>query len=282
MKALVFKPAAFLCFLFVILTGLQPLPAQLPSLNEQPWIGHFAGYEGRRFDFGITSHGKMTLLTKDDKDKASSIFIAVQVELVVEEIYPDGRVSARTVREETLTSTDQPTANFEKTVIKGQVTGEAAFELYAEQNRGSISVGGRITDPGTLTKNPIRLALRTRFPTAYRNTPKTGKQDEKAFLKRIKDDRIDLKWTDGKRKKQSFDEVVDASSPELNGPGIVSAEIEISAYRDRKFEIEASENSVMTLFNSKPAQLHEGFTIRWLPDPEKDPEGKARLTITVK
>lgn len=274
--------AAFLCSLFFTLPGLQSLSAQLPSLNDQPWIGHFAGIEARRFDFGITSHGKMMLLTKDNRDKRATIFLAVQVELVIEEIYPDGRVSARTIKEETLTSADSPTDKFEKTVIKGQVTGEAAFELHVEQNRGAISVGGRITDPGTLTKNPIRLALRVRFPTAYRNTPRTEKKDEKVFLKRIKDDRIDLKWTDGKRKRQPFDEEVDASSVEINGPGIASVAIQISAYRDRKFEIEASEHSVMSLFNGKPGQLHEGFTIRWLPDAEKDPEGNARLTIVVK
>ena len=36
------------------------------------------------------------------------------------------------------------------------------------------------------------------------------------------------------------------------------------------------------LWNAKPAPLHEGFTINWVPDAAKDTDGKARLAIEVK
>ena len=56
---------------------------------------------------------------------------------------------------------------------------------------------------------------------------------------------------------------VEAASKELNGPGIAAAEIEIAAYKGKKFLFIASENSAMTLWNSKVEPLHEGFTINW-------------------
>jgi hypothetical protein len=91
-----------------------------------------------------------------------------------------------------------------------------------------------------------------------------------------------VKWTDGKRIKKDFEEVVDATSKDLNGPGISSAEVTASGYQGNRLIFTAAPNSAMSLQNAAPGPLHEGFLIFWTADTAKDPDGKARLAIEVK
>jgi hypothetical protein len=276
-----FLPTGVLASLMISASGIQWASAQLPSLNEQPWLGYFTAFESKKYHFGVMSVGKAMLTPMGDKGTAVSHALAIPIQIGIEEVLPDGKVTMKEIKPETLSSAEAASDKLVKTVIKGKVTGDAAFEATIEQDRGVISLGGRVVDPGTL-KNPLRFAIRVRFPEAYKyNNPK-DKKEEKAFEKKIEDDRIDMKWTDGKRKKQELNVAMEAASKDLNGPGIAAAEIEISAYKGKKFLFIASENSAMTLWNSKVAPLHEGFTINWRPDPEKDKEGKARLSFEVK
>ena len=300
----------------VLFAAIQPASAQLPSLDEQPWLGYYAVAANKRFQFAFAADGKITLSPIGDKGEPVARNLAIFIEILVEEVMPDGKSIAKQVRPETLSSPQPATAELEKVVVSGKVTGEAAFEVTLEQARGGIAIGGRITDPGTLTKNPLRFGIRARFPNAYpkvnfeeirddakektkeekraerkakREAEKDGKGDDKKNakkeaeeLEKIKADRIDLKWTDGTRKKQTFDQEVEAASKDLNGPGIAGAEIEISAYQGKKFLFIASPNSAMTLANAKPAPLFQGFSVKWVPDAAQDKEGKARLSIEVK
>ncbi len=187
------------------------------------------------------------------------------------------------VKTESLRSDQKPTAEFEKTIITGKITGDASFELIMEQDRGIVSLGGRLVGPGSLT-NPLRFTIRVGFtePYPFDDVDFTDKKEAKAFEKKIKSDRIDLKWSDQKRVKLGFEDPIDAKSAEYNGPGIASAEIDISSYKGHKFIIAASEHSTMTLANEKKEPLYKGFSLSWSPDPAKDPEMKTRLSIQVK
>jgi hypothetical protein len=278
----------------VLFAAIQPADAQLPSLDKAPWLGHFAAFKNKKFQIGITGLGKMTLLPMGDKDAPMGQSLSVPIHFGIEEVLPDGKAALKAIKPETLESAQPANDDFETLVIRGKVTGDASFEVTIEQKRGVISIGGRVVDPGTLTKNPLRFAVRARFPTAYPTRKGNDKKDDKdrkddkdkkvdkVLLKQLKDDRIDLKWTDGKRVKQTFEEEVIASSKEINGPGISAAAIEIGAYKGKKFLFIASENSAMTLSNEKEGPLHLGFTVNWSADATKDTEGKARLSFEVK
>jgi hypothetical protein len=265
-----------LAFLLLSASGFQPASAELPMINQTPWLGHFAVFANKRFQFAVTAQGKITLIPIGDNDKPVANSLEIPVEISVEEIRPDGKITVKT-----LESAQPANRKFENAVLRGKVTGEASFELTLEQARGVISLGGRLLDPGTLTKNPLRFSILIKFPSAYRSDNRRDKREQKAFEKKTGDDRLDLTWIDGKRKKQAFTEKVDASSKALGGPGIAAAEVEISSYKGRKFEFIASRNSTLALANEK-GPLHEGFEIRWLPDPAKDPQGKARLSLEVR
>lgn len=296
--------------------AVERVSAQLPALNDPPWLGFNSVFVNKRCQFTITSLGKIMLTPLNEKGQPVAHTLAIPVEIIIQEMMPDGKAVWKQINTQSLASAQPATDKLEKVVITGKVTGDAAFEVTFEQARGIISVGGRITDPGKLAKNPLNFGIRVKFPNAYPKanveTKKEEKQDEdkemtkeekraerkakrdaekeagkksakdKAAQEKIEDDRIELKWTDGTRKKQTFDTEVEAGSKELNGPGIAAASVEISAYQGRKFLFIASPDSAMTLMNEKPAPLFEGFAISWKPDPAKDKEGKARLNIEVK
>ena len=270
-------------FLFAAGAVLPRAEAQLSTLNEKPWLGYFAAYADKRFQITMDSKGAISLTPMTDKGAPVSSKIAIDIEAGVEEVSPDGKIVLRRIKPESLTSAEAPNEDFEKFSVRGKVTGDAAFELNLEQDRGTIAIGGRVTDPGTLTKLPIRFVVRVRFPDIYPYEKVADKQHDKTFLKKIEDDRLELKWTDGKRAKQGFDQMVEAASKELNGPGISAAQVEVAAYKERRLLLMASTGSSIGLWNAKTAPLHEGFTLSWLPpDATKDPKGEARLSIEVR
>lgn len=278
------SPCLIPCFLASVIASTLFAPcasAQLPVLNEQPWLGYFTIFANKRYQFGISGEGKVVFAPINQKGDAAGTRMQPRVDILVQEIMPDGKDVTKKILPESLQSPQAATDKLVKTVIRGKVTGDAAFEVYLEQDRGIITMGGRVVEPGTL-KNPLRFSLKVTFPNAYPEKKLDDKNDEKAFDKLLKEDRIELKWTDGKRVKQSFDEPVDASAKEFNGPGIVAMEAEIGAYKDRKFLFAATGSSVMALSNTRKERLSEGFTLQWTPDAEKDKEGKARLSIEVK
>lgn len=262
--------------------GIHPAGAELPPLDKPPWLGYFAVLANRHYHFGLTNRGKITLAPLSDNGKALAKTMEIPVEILVEEILPNGKTSAKQLKPESLTSEQPATDKLEKVVIRGKVTGDASFEVTLEHLRDTISLGGRLLSPGPLSKNPLRFSLRVKFPSAYPKEMLTDKKDSKLFAKKIAADHLTLTWTDGKRKKQTFDQTLDASLKDLNGPGIASAEIVTSAYKGSKILVSAAPNSVLALSHPKTAPLHEGFALHWLPDAAKDPDGKARLSLQVR
>lgn len=259
-----------------------PIHAALPTMGEQPWMGYFVGFETKKFRFTVDQNAKIMLVPLNYKGEPVSKVTQIPILYGIEETNADGKTYLRKILPETLSSSDEKTSKLEKCTITGKVTGDAAFELHITQERGVISLGGRMTDPGKLTKNPVRFIIRPDFPNSYPYDKKDDKKGEKAFEKKIADDRIDIKWTDGKKTKLDFEKDVDANSNEVNGPGVAATVIEIAAYKDMRFMFTATPDSVMKFSNEKTAPLYKGFALTWQADPEKDKEGKARLSIEVK
>lgn len=263
--------------------GISPLSAELPGLSEKEWLGYFVGFQNKKVQFGITSQGKATIKILGKEGVPLNQRLAIPVEFLVEEVMPDGKISAKKIKPETLESAQPATNKPEKMVIRGKVTGDASFEVFVNEDRGVISLGGRLLDRGTLTKNPVRFSLRLKFPDAYPSAKTAGDKDKEKDLKdKMKNDRVQLTWSDGKRVKQAADKAIDAGSKEINGPGIVAMQVEFTTYDEKRLEVTASENSSMSLSNTQSAPLNEGFMLSWMMDPAKDPEGKARLSFEVK
>lgn len=261
--------------------GILPVRAELPTMTEKEWLGYFVGVQNKAFQFGFTSDGK-AMIKPGKKGAWVSSKLIIPVIFRVLETTPGGKVVSRQILPGSLESAQPATDKPQNVVIKGKVTGGAVFEIFVNEERGGLSLGGRLLEPGTL-QNPLRFVIEMRIPDVYVDAKKNGdKKAKKAFEDKTRNDRLQLVWTDKKRVKQSLTEAVDAGSAAISGPGIAGVQLELGAYNGRKLEIMASENSSITLENKSPAALVEGFSMNWAADVAKDPEGKARLSIGMK
>lgn len=264
--------------------------AQLPGLEKKIWLGYFAGYEGRDCLFGVSSKSDISLQLEPSKGKGSDgagivPHGSMSILVGIEEVIPNAKPSVRTIREESLETRDEPTDKLEKTVIRGKVTGDATFELTIERDRGNFIISNRLIDPGSLTKNEIRpvvvLLMKLLYPHDKEEEP------SKAKVKEREKDRLDLKWTDGTRKKFSLSDEMDATLEAVNGPGISIAQIEAGGLiRDRKLTLTAPEGvSVIRAGNQMPQMLSRGMRFTAMPAPAKPgakPGDTARLVINVR
>lgn len=265
----------------LVLAGIGSARAELPTMNERAWLGHFLGFETKKYRFGMTDQGKAMIQVLDKQGKPLAKRLDISVDFLVEEFFPDGKITARTIRPTSLESPHPASNNIDNAVIRGTATGDARFEIFLNEERGVLSLGGRMLDPGSL-KNPTRFSIQLRFPEVYPSSEFDDKRKTRAFESKLRGDRLQLTWTDNKRVRQSIGDKIDASSAEVNGPGIAAVQIDFSTHEGNRFEIATVGNSAIRLSNNGAAPLHTGFNLNWTADPEKDPEGKARLVIEVR
>lgn len=273
----------------------QPVSAALPTLQNQPWLGYYAVYADRNYEFKIAAaDGAMTLISLGEGAPILGNLL-IQVKFGIVETHPDGKTVFNPVRTDTLESEDPATDKPGKCVIRGKTAGDAVLEITVEQSRGIVFIGSRVLNPGTLT-HPLCSSVTVDFPNvnrpeskenndgdlSEREAKRAAKKKAKEAEDKRKEDNLSLKRTDGQRQKITFEKAVDAGSEEINGSGIASAEVRIAAYGKGKFLFTASPESALRLSNTKPASLSEGFSIKWSPDPDKNKDGKARLAIEVK
>ena len=257
------------------LAASPSVQSALPALDERPWIGHFIGYEDRKFRFGLTMQGKGSIVPMKDRNKPFNDRTCPTFEIAVQELVPGRDPVLKRIQPNSLETADPPTTKLEKTSFRGKVTGDASFEVFIENNRGDFTIGGRVLDPGKI-KNPLRFTIQVKFPNAY----PYGKKN-KAFEKRVSKDRVTVERTDGKRIKLAADEKNALETGESHEPGIRKAHVDFDAHDGAAFEFSASGASLLKLIGTEGSPLYEGFTVQWIPDPAKDPEAKDRLHLTV-
>lgn len=265
------------------LAGIFPVSAQLPSLTDKDHLGYFVAADRRTLQFRIESNGRAVINALDSKGQPLNKDYAISVAFNVEETTPDGKTISRKFIPDSLQSEQEATTKPKDLTIKGKVTGDIEFEASVTEDRGAFILGGRLLNPAGL-KNPTRFSIDVGIP---KSVPKPKKEeDEKKAAKeqkeRIKGDKVQLLWTDGKKARITSDQEVEGSSKEVTGTGITAASIEFAVFEDRKITVTASPNSSMRLSNKAKQSLSEGFTLSWSADPAKDPDGKARVAIEVR
>lgn len=264
--------------------GTQSAMAELPSLTEKEWLGRFAVSANSKYSFEIETTGDIKLHLEGSRKKKTPAYAVIKIAPRIEEMMPDGTQAAREIIQSSLESSDPATAELRKTTIRGKVTGDTTFEITIEDRQGTIYMGGKIIQPGPAVKNPMRFTIRTTFPTLYQFETKGDMSDEQRekFQKKLEDDKISLKWTDGKKVKQTFESNVDGTSEKVSGPGIASAEVDCADFGGKKIMLTAATNSSFKLSNPNNEPLWNGYTLTWSADPEKDKGNKAQLAIEVR
>ncbi len=267
----------------LVLSNVLLMPAslaELTNLDKKPWTACFAGYENSKIRLSIYSAEGLLIEPIMGKGEPFA-YVNMPVVYGLEKTMPNGVKKILEILPESLESDDEPTAKFKKTTIRGKVEGGAAFEVIIEQNRGEVSLGGKMTDPGTHEAASLRFHVSARVLNFYGQKKKQMANDRKGFEELIKDDYVKLKWTNGKRQKLDFLEPRDMASEEINGPGVAEAEVEIGSLK-KTFGYEATGKSAIHFSNRKGAELNEGMMVNWSPDAEKDQRTEARFVISVK
>lgn len=261
---------------FLVLLPILTLQAEeLPQLAVKPWIGNYAGYERRSFQFLVGNDGEGQLSPMGDKGTVMSSRIAIKMQPLIEEVLPDGKVISKMPVDDGWEAVTPASINPEKVTYRGTVAGDARFEVTLEFDGDQISAGGKLLEKGKLG-NP-RFVLRFIVPNVYYYDKDEKKREEKS-----KRDRIDLLRTDGKKLKLDLMTPLDAETEKFNGPGVSQARVDIAGYKDHRFEFDAGANAAFEFWNRGEAALIEGFTLGWKPDPAKDPDGKSRVVLKVR
>lgn len=278
----------------MLVGGAGQSHAQLPSLNEAPWFGFFAGHNGTRGMFGITTEGVLYYNHSADLENVNSGYFH-RIHPSVEEARPDGEIVRRQLLPETLQTTDEPTTNPNKITFQGEVRGGTKIEVVVEFSRRDISVGGRIIEPAPGDR-PQRFILHTQAPPFYlrygeHKIRTEGTEEEKAELEKrnapqraiAARENLVLRGLDGRRVRQPILDEVDLSSPEFNGDGFNSIEIDFDALRGRKISITTTENSRMLLSNPEPRPIFKYFYhITWMEDPARRNAGTGRMVFSTR
>ncbi len=262
---------------------ISPARADLPVMDSKEWLGYFIGVGTKDSRFTIDTKGKMVLRILNKKGEPLADAIGIGLDYVIEEKMPDGKYVAKRLNPETLECAEQPTDKLNKEItIKGKVTGDAGFELYVSQNRGAISVGGKVTEPGTL-KNPLRFTITAKIPNVYYgDNPGADPVKLRAFEAKTSKDKFQVLRLDGKKVRQETNKAVSLASPEIMGTGISVAQMEYHAYEEHRITLTASPNSAMLLENDPSKPVYAGTRFIWSADAAKDPKAAARLSIEVK
>jgi len=267
-----------LAFGSLLLCGWQTAHAQLPALKKEPWLGFFAIHQHRDYQFKLDTKGEGILVPLQKNGSPITQVLHLPVVIFVEEKMPDGKLAKRAVLDVSLTSTDPATEKMSKITFKGKTAGDASFEATVEAQGSKIRYGGRITDKGTLTANPIRLCVELKFPSAY----KPVDRDKKEIVKQIKDDEVKVARADGKRFKLPADKPLSEPPNEVANKDLTQVDVEIGAWRGMTFECLATAHSAIRLTTPESEGLLRGFFVLWSPDPATDAKGESRFEIEVK
>ncbi|MFM2170003.1 MAG: hypothetical protein RI957_232 [Verrucomicrobiota bacterium] len=263
-------------FVGLFVFSMHPVMAQLPALQEKPWLGHFVGYEQRGFQFGVKEDGKMVFEAKNRKGSFMGFDKAVNISAEVVEMVA-GKPVVKQIIAESLVSPDKATDKPKKTSFRGKVTGDAEFEMVLEFDGDTILMGGRLLGNGTLT-NPLHFQIRVRHADVY------GKTQADRVPTEAKKDRLEFTRLDKKKGKAELLEAIDLGSEAISGKGLSEVAVELKCYEDRKFEYSPVGDGLLVMESPRgqAAAPRDGFSVIWRPDATKDKDGKGRLKFVFK
>ncbi|QTN33967.1 hypothetical protein HZ994_17135 [Akkermansiaceae bacterium] len=263
----------------ISLAAAIPSHADLPMIQEKPWLGTFLGYDSKSARFGISSKGNALIEPLKRDGTPIAVTNPVKVKFDIFETLPDGSTVRKMIADDAFTSDSPASIDPDKPVtIRGKATGDATFEITASEDRGAISLTGRITDKGTLT-NPLRLAISIDLlPYKYSNQGDKDSQ-QKSFEKKAKRDEIRIELAN--REKLKFDFLDTMNLHEKTKDGFVSAEIRTEGYGGLRWNLTASPKSKLHFEDKGDRPVWNGFSISWSVNEGADPAAE-KFTIEYK
>jgi hypothetical protein len=268
--------------------GLKTANAQLPMAKDAPELGYFALLMEKKLKFGINTEGEIEIQPLNRERNPEGELLKIEPSIV--ETQPGGNAIPRRLVANTLETKEAPAARLTRTSFRGKADNDALMEVSVEASRGVIFLGGRILEKGQ-SINPQHVGFAIPMHHVYTGdtnriaeieNAEEKEEEQKAFMKKTRNDSISLRLAGGKRLKYKMQEPIEPLNEKIKGVAIEQVELEYAAYPDHKFLFTAAPNSEIALVAGNGSPLHTALSIHWKANPEKDPEGKARLALQVK
>ncbi|MES2983312.1 MAG: hypothetical protein V4727_13445 [Verrucomicrobiota bacterium] len=253
--------------LAVILACTSTLPAQLPSIDKEPWENYFIALKERKFQFGITKDGEAVFYPLTKRGEIISERNPIIFKIEVLESKSDGKFTSKKIVPGSLKS-DQPAAlNPAKPVTySGSVTGDATFEITITPSRDGFAITGKITGKGTLTDN-LHVAISMGLRPYPKDTTRTA-VETKAFEQRVRRDKFQAIIASGNKKAYDFP---DGANLHIDMPqGVESLSMKSEGYDSTEFTVSVGGSSKI-MFEDKNQIIFDGVDFQWIIPTDANP-----------
>lgn len=270
----------------IILLGVLPASAELPMVRDGQWLGYFAVAREKTYQLTVSAVDLSIVVQPVNKIGDLIEGVPVTITFGISQTLPDGNSMTHALRLDTLETSSPATEDLQRVSFQCKTAGDAIIEVSMEKAKGAIMIEGRVVESGTLPKESLKPVILMNSPSIYgvetQKKSEWTRDETKNFEKKIAKDRIRLKWLDGTSKKLESSDVLNADIRKTIGGGIVSAEIGFSNWQERSLYAVTGGECSMSITQTGPSLLHEGFNIRCAPDSLKTPERKVWLNILMK
>lgn len=252
------------------------MAGELPQLTEKPWLGCFAGFEGRAYGLAVGADGKSEFYFKQGS-KRTSIHSNFKLTYNLEEKV-NGKWVRRTFKDDAFETKDEASDEGDDIAFVVEFTGGTKVEVTHEFGKTEFIVGTKIVEK--TTENPVRCGVSVMVADLYKRFEDKGKSERD--LKKEIDGEVAGETVKGERKKADLYE-----KPELGGSdyfegGAKWFSIESEKMMGKEMIISSvNEGSGVIEVNQKK-NAYNGFYLNWYMDPAKAETTGAKVKVAVK
>ncbi len=264
------------CILF--LATLLSAQAKLPQMSKpKEWLGYFAGWSTRDFDFGIQAQGEAKISPKDRRSQRDT---SKQIDLryTVQEKSKGRWINKKFDQDNDLTSKFKRSINPEKPLsFITTHTGGTKIEWIHAKNGKSMTITPRVVEK--TTANEIRIKIDFRMPRLYWLEDAKEREIRK---KLAKDFFKGTRLKDGKNIKFKLrDTDKDPNSDKFFKDGASHLEFTANGFRDRTFILSNGSPKAGRIDIVTKGPLHKYFTLAWTLNMDEHGKNDAHISFTL-
>ena len=248
-------------------------------MDDNEWLGVYAGYDWKSFDFKYGVDGKSEIHFKRGNERGSTReFLDIKY-LLEEKI---GRKWVRRqISKEGFTYADEAGLVEEKVSVTATYTGNTQVEITHEFEEEELSIRARIA--GKETENEIRFSVSISVPHLWRNDA-GEKLSERELKKKLEGAFVEaVRAKDGKKLKLGMWLETDLTDPENFGEGASEVLLDIKRFSRRKTLISVENPDHGALIPSNRGEhFYSGLKLTWLPDLQSLEKSDCVLKLSVK
>ena len=252
--------------LFAASSGLSSA-AELEAVDDEDWPYYWVVRENSRYDAGINTGGEGTFILKRD-DKRVGPYRHFSVTYLLEEKLR-GKWVSRTLIEDGFETEVKPTNKAKSVEFIASYKGGGKVRFVQTFTSKGIEVAAEVLEMSSRAKD-ARAGVAIRMPVFTTLLPNET-PDLPTLKKKLKDDHVKLKQSDGKRVKFNLYENISLEDEELVEQGV--KEVAITSQHNLGYELTwtLKDDDAGAFYFRQRRELYKPFLVRWLA--KKQTEG---------